>query len=250
MTRTRKPSHLVLKDQAAKVLLAALHDFLRRHEISEKTIKGSAITNTAKNLRSYRRLMRACEYTGVVMGTWFSNPKFLDAAGNPVALAPNSIRELIRASRVPLANRLALQLLRASPSIKIEDDGRLIPLRKVLVLPDFEVPRAALVMERYLDTFHRNASLRKYNATLLERSCHATGVDLSGTVPILRDIKERGGAFMDAVDDEIEAHRLPSSKRQQGKAGELGVLVFAWARPNFLTQRGRSGRRIGKDRRV
>lgn len=246
--RSPKAPHLILKEQAANVLVSALHEFLRRHEISEKTIKTFTATNRAKNLRSYRRLMRACEYTGVLMGTWFSNPKFLDAVGNPIALAPGSIARLIRASRVPLTQRLALQLLRSSPSIKVKDDGSLVPLRKVLVLPDFEVPRAALVMERYLDTLHRNASLRKYNATLLERSCHATGIDLSGTAPILRDIKERGGAFMDAVDGEIEAHRSPWSKRKQEKVGELGVLVFAWARPNFLMQL--SERSIKKVRRV
>lgn len=249
MRRSRKPPHVELKEQAANVLLSALHEFLRRHEISEKTIKTYAATNTAKNLRSYRRLMRACEYTGVLMGTWFSNPRFLDAVGNPVALAPNSIVGLIRASRVPLAKRIALQLLRSSPSIKIQDDGRLIPLRKVLVLPDFEVPRAALVMERYLDTLHRNTSLRKYNATLLERSCHATGVDLSGAAPILRDVKERGGAFMDAVDGEIEARRSSWSRRNQRKAGELGVLVFAWARPNLLTQQVLSRKNVRRARR-
>lgn len=245
--RITKPPHLVLKQQAANVLLSALYDFLRRHEISEKAIRSYKAANGAKHLRSYRRLMRAYEYMGVLMGTWFSNPRFLDSVGNPIALTPNSIAGLIRASRVPVTKRLALQLMSASPSIKANGDGRLIPLRKVFVLPDFEVPRAALVVERYLDTLHRNASLRKFNATLLERSCHATGVDLSGTAPILRDIKERGGAFMDAVDGEIEARR---SRRPKGKeVGELGVLVFAWARPNLRTQQVISRRDARKDRR-
>jgi hypothetical protein len=232
-----KPPHVVLKEQAAKVLIAAMHEFLHRNKIPKEIIKGYRGPDLEKDIRHYRRLMRIWEYTGVLMGTWYSNPRFLDRFGNPVPLPPRSISRLIRASHVAISAKEALQLMRSSPSIKTNSDGDLVPLRKVLVLPDFEVPRAALVVERFLDTLYRNASLRKYNATLLERGCRASGVDLSGSALILRDIKEQGGAFMDAVDGEIEARRARRPKRNGVKLGELGVVVFAWVRPNLLTQK-------------
>lgn len=232
--KTRTPLHGLLKEQAAKVLISATREFLRRNKVPEKIIRGIRAPDLEKEIRHYHRLMRAWEYTGVLMGTWYSNPRFLDKLGNPVPLPPRSISRLIRASHVSISAKEAIQLMRCSPSIKINSDGDLVPLRKVLVLPDFEVPRAAYVVERYLDTLYRNASLRKYNATLLERSSRASGVDLSGSAPILRDIKERGGAFMDAVDGEIETRRVRRSKRNRG---ELGVVVFAYVRPNLLMQK-------------
>jgi hypothetical protein len=235
--KAHKPPHVVLKEQAARVLIAAMHEFLRRNEIPEEIIKGYKSPDLEKNIGLYRRLMRISEYAGLLMGTWYSDPEFLDEFGNPVPLPPRSISRLIRASHVAISAKEALQLMRSSPSVKTNSDGYLVPLRKVFVLPDSEVPRAALVIERFLDTLYRNASLRKYNATLLERSCRVSGVDLSVSARILRDIKEQGGAFMDAVDGEIEARRARGPKRRNGvKLGELGVVVFAWVRPNLLTQ--------------
>ena len=121
--------------------------------------------------------------------------------------------------------------MRRSPSIKTNNGGSLVAVRRVFVLPEFEVPRAALVIERYLDTLKRNASGRKNKTTLLlERCCHVPEVDLKTIAPILRDIKGRGTAFMDSVDGEIEGCRVQRFKRKD--VGEMGVLVFAWTRPN------------------
>jgi len=232
-----KPPTILLKEQAARILVSAMRDFLRRNRIPEKIIKADRDPHHQTNIRHYRRFMRAWEYVGVLLGTWYSNPKFLDKWGHPIALAPRSITRLIRASHVDLSVKDALQLMRCSPSIKTNSDGDLIPLRKVFVLPDSEVPRAAHIVERYLDTVYRNASLRKCNATLLERSCRASGIDLSGSAPVLRDIKEMGGVFMDAIDGEIEASRSRRPKRSRVKNGELGVVVFAWVRPNLLMRK-------------
>ena len=183
--------------------------------------------------------MRAYEYMGVLMATWFSNPKFLDKTGKPLELTsstgPRSVANLIRLARVPIQQRLTLELMRCSPSVKCSENGGFTALRKVFVLPEFEVPRAALVVERFLDTLNGNAIRRKLKSTLLERSCHATEVDLTAIAPILRDIKERGTAFMDSLDGEIEACRSRRSKRNT--LGELGVAVFAWTKPAGIGSR-------------
>jgi hypothetical protein len=225
--------------QAALALLAATLAFLRRNNaawepdldslLRHKTSKISGAT-----VREYRRLVRAYEDMGMVMSTWFSHPRYLDKESRPLRLplqGPLSVRSLLRSSRVTVAVALAAELMRRSPSIRIDGRGKFIALKRVFVLPDFEVPRAALVIERYLDTLRHNSSAQKNGTTLLlERNCHVPEIDLTRISPILRDIRERGKAFMDSIDGDIEAHRVRRPKRSG--VGELGVLTFAWTRPS------------------
>jgi hypothetical protein len=232
------PLNILVREQAAKALLRATYDFLRRNNITRKSIDGhrsprSLTQSDHKDIKLYRKAMRAYENMGVLMATWFSNPKFLDSFGNPMALTASkgarSIRSLIRQSRVRISANAAIELLRNSPSVKTNGDGSFVALRRVFVLREFEIPRAALVVERYLDTLRHNALGRKRGTTLLlERSCHVPEIDLRAVGPILRDIKERGTAFMDSTDGEIEACRPRRPRR--GITGEVGVVVFAWTK--------------------
>jgi hypothetical protein len=226
--------------QGAIALLEATFAFLGRNRISKKMVLESlqrhhAGQNSYGRVREYRRLVRAYEAMGMVMSTWFSLPRFLDRESRPLRLSPTrgslSIRSLVRSSRVKLSASLAIELMRRSQSVRIDGRGNFVALKRVFVLPNFEVPRAALVIERYLDTLRRNSSAQKNGTTLLlERNCYVPEIDLTRIAPILRDIKGRGTAFMDSVDGDIEAHRIRRS-RQKG-VGELGVLIFAWTRPS------------------
>ena len=182
----------------------------------------------------------------MVMSAWFSLPRFLDAEGDPLPLTADrgsqSVRSLVRASRVKTSATLAVELFRRSPSVRIDARGNFVALKRIFVLPDFEVSRAALVIERYLDTLGRNSSAQRNNTILLlERNCHVPEMDLRKINPILRDIKSRGTAFMDSVDGDIEAHRIRRSRRKG--VGELGVLVFAWTRPS-RTRRSKSSPKV------
>ena len=177
--------------------------------------------------------MRAYENMGLLMATWFTNPRFLDKAGNPAALTARkgtrSIAHLIRQSKARVSTAIAIELLRNSPSVRSDRGGSYVALRRVFVLPEFEIPRAALVVGRYLETLSRNAKGRKRGTTLLlERSSYVPEIDLGAVSPVLRDIKERGTAFMDSTDGEIEACRLRRPNRRA--IGEVGVAVFAWTK--------------------
>ncbi len=228
-----------LKEQGADNLLAATFRFLRSHNVSNESIvkftkKYQGRTKAPAKSRRYNELQIAYEEMGIIMATWFSDPEFLDSAGKPVSISQgsgvNSLSRLIRASRARIAPSLALELMSESPSIKFEKNGKLMALRRVFVLPKMEVPRAAFVIERFLDTLQKNTLLRKKNAALLlERSCHVSKVDLSLIGPLLRNIEDRGTAFMDLIDGEIEAQRLHRARRTP--TGEMGVLVFAWTQP-------------------
>jgi hypothetical protein len=228
----------VVNHQAANVLLSATLAFLRTNNISKQFILDSIQRNCRhqkpkQDVRVYRRLARAYEDMGIVMSTWFSLPKFLDKECRPLALKSGpgrrSISSLVRASRVSISSRIALDLMRRSPSIQIDSLGNVLALRREFVLPDFAVPRAALVLERYLDTLHKNSSSnRRKTVLLLERNCHVPEVNLMTVAPILRDIKKRGSAYIDSVNGDIEGLRRKRSRRKG--SGEMSVHIFAWTR--------------------
>ena len=240
MTKTSRASFRNLANQqAASALLAATFAFLVRNDISKKSILQLARRNNSGRgfngrLRQYRKTIQAYEDMGMIMSTWFSVPRFLDSESRPlpltVAAGPRSVARLVRASHVKISATLAVELMQHSPSVRIDTQGNIAALKRVFVLPHFEVPRAALVIERFLDTLRQNSSAHKNGTTLLlERNCHVPQMDFNRIVPILRDIKSRGTAFMDSVDGDIEARRIRRYRKK--KVGELGVLVFAWTRP-------------------
>ena len=245
MTNHPRPSFSALAiQQGAVVLVEAMVRFLRNNDISKNLILASVRSHGRSNksrggTRLYRELVLAYEDMGIVLSTWFSLPKFLDREGRPLPLSahggPLSIGSLVRSSRVKISVSLAVELLRRSSSVKMDSRGNFVALKRVFVLPGFEIPRAALVMERYFDTLRKNSSAQRNGTNLLlERNCHVPEVDIRRIRPILRDIKGRGTAFMDSVDGDIEAHRIRRSRRKG--VGELGVLVFAWTRPSKSRQ--------------
>ena len=246
--KVNSPLQILVREQAAKALLKATYGFLRRNKITQSPRSGqrwprSMTRGNNKDLRLYRATMRAYENMGLLMATWFSNPRFLDNAGNPAALTARkgtrSIAHLIQQSKARVSTAIAIELLRNSPSVRSDRGGSYLALRRVFVLPEFEIPRAALVVERYLETLSRNAKSRKRGTTLLlERSSYVPEIDLGAVSPILRDIKERGTAFMDSTDGEIEACRLRRPNRRE--TGEVGVAVFAWTKSRRRPPHSRS----------
>jgi len=239
MTRNSdNPFEDIVNRQGANALIAATIAFLRTNNISKELIHSSIREHYGPrkpkpSTRQYRRLARAYEEMGIVMSTWFSSPKFLDKECHPVPLSvgsgPHSVLHLVRASRVSISATIAIDLMRRSPSIGVDAIGSFLALRREFVLPDFTVPRAALVIERYLDTLHRNSAPNNKKAVLLlERNCHVPEVNMTAIAPILRDIKKRGSAYIDSVNGDIEGLR---QKGLRGKeSGEMSVHIFAWTR--------------------
>ncbi len=233
--------------QGANALLTATLKFLRENNIPKDLVLGAVgeIYESYKpkiSIRQYRMLMRTYENMGIVMSTWFNSPKFTDKESQPLPLTlgagSRSVSGLIRASRVSISARVAVEFMRRSPSIKIDAFGNVTALRREFVLPDFAVPRAALVIARYFDTLSRNYS-RKRNKPilLLERNCHVPQVNTNSIAPMLRDIKKRGSAYIDSVNGDIEGLRRRSTKNKGD--GELSVHIFAWIRQSKV---GRSHR--------
>jgi hypothetical protein len=232
----------VVNRQGANALIAATIAFLRANNISRQLILDSVRAHfyprkPKLSVRQYRKLAREYADMGIVMSTWFSLPRFLDKECQPLPLTiqpgPRSVISLVRTSRVSISATIAIKLMRRSPSVGVDPIGKLLALRREFVLADFTVPRAALVIERYLDTLNSNSSpINSKPVLLLESNCHAPGVNMNEVAPILRDIKKRGSAFIDSVNGDIEGLRRKRS-RHKG-SGEMSIHIFAWTR---LTRR-------------
>lgn len=228
----------IVKRQGANALIAATIAFLNANDISKKLIVDSirqyySLRRPSDSISQYRKLARAYEHMGIVMSTWYSSPNFLDSECAPIPLSfkhgPKSVFALLQAARVPISAETAIKLMHRSPSIEVDSLGNLVAKRREFVLPDFAVPRAALVIERYLDTLSRNsASHKRKSVLLLERNCHVPEVNLKTIGPILRDIKKRGSAYIDSVNGDIEELRRKRSRRKG--SGEMSVHIFAWTR--------------------
>jgi len=238
MKNVESPSVDIVKRQGANALIAATIAFLNANDISKKLVVNSirqyySSRKPTDGISQYRRLARAYEYMGIVMSTWYSSSNFLDNECRPIPLSirpgPKSVHALVYAARVPISAAIAIKLMRRSPSIGVDSLGNLVAQRREFVLPDFAVPRAALVIERYLDTLHRNSvSHKRKSVLLLERNCHVPEVNLNTIAPILRDIKKRGSAYIDSVNGDIEELRRKRSRRKG--SGEMSVHIFAWTR--------------------
>ena len=223
--------------EAAEVLLRTTLNFLAREGLGTGEIAGILAKvrmggrRGATQSRQFRLIVKAYEEMGIVLSTWFTNPRFLDGTGQPLPLrlnpGKNSFDSLVRASRVEITTEFALALLSKSPSARVDALGRVVPVKRAFVLADFEIPRATLIIERFLDTLRRNGEAQSGELPLLlERCCYVTGIGAQNIAPIMRDIKAQGAAFMDSVDGEIEAHRVRKSSRFA--SGEMGVVAFAW----------------------
>jgi hypothetical protein len=238
MKASEYPFPEIVKRQGANALIAATIGFLDANNISKQLIINSirqyyGPCKEADSVRQYKRLARAYEDMGLVMSTWFSSPNFLDAECRPLPLAiksgPKTVYALVRAARVSISPAFAIELMRRSPCVRVNALGNFVAQRREFVLPGFAVLRAALMIERYLDTLHRNSAPdKKKSVLLLERNCHVPEVNLKTIAPILRDIKRRGSAYIDSVDGDIEGLRRKRS-RHKG-SGEMSVHIFAWTR--------------------
>jgi hypothetical protein len=238
MKNLSSPISEIAKRQGANALIAATIRFLDANNISKQLIVNSirqyyGPRKVADSVRQFRRLARAYEDMGIVMSTWFSAPNFLDRECRPIPLTvrpgPRSVYSLVRAARVSISPAFAIELMRHSPCVGVNTIGNFVAQRREFVLPDFAVSRAALMIERYLDTLHRNSVLNNKKAVLLlERNCHVPEVNLKTIAPILRDIKRRGSAYIESVNGDIEGLRRKRS-RHKG-SGEMSVHIFAWTR--------------------
>ena len=127
------PRHVMVKDEGARALLSATRDFLIANNVSKEVFRTPSKRGGLNNLKMYRKMTRAYRDVAVLIATWFTNPKFLDKSGRPVALTAgggrHSVAGLIKYSRVRVPKYLAIEMMVCSPSIRLNANGTLTALR-------------------------------------------------------------------------------------------------------------------------
>ncbi len=179
----------------------------------------------------FSELITAYEDVSSLLATWYSDPDFCDSAGKPQVLSirrgKKSLKALWARTGVEIEFESALNFLRRSSSIEIKGNLEIRARRQVLVLPNFALFRAALVIPRYLDTLRSNHGKRT-NSTirLLERQSSVPGVSDEEIAPILSAIRTEGESYLNSIDSMIEGAR--TKNKNAGERTQLGILTFAW----------------------
>ena len=168
-----------------------------------------------------------------VLHAWYHDPRYLDAAGKPRDLeieeADGSFAELVRryAPNTPLV--ALLKELRAAGAIEEVEGKRLRALKRSYIPRELNENLVRLwgsVLEDLGTTFEHNLNRDEAEPPRFERRAISLRVDPK-SLPQFREILEREGqAFLDRMDDWINAHQVDSSTAEQGVGIRLGVGVY------------------------
>jgi hypothetical protein len=226
----------IAQHQAGEVLLDSTIEFLIRNgfpqvRISARLNRRRASNRSFAKRNAFNTVVRAYEDMGSVLSTWYDCPDFLNRDGSPapITIGPSrrSVRRLLKESGVRTSADEAIDLFMRSSSVRFDGKSKLFALRRVFVVPKFDLARAALVVPRYLDTLSSNSTAHQTGTVkLLERQCSASRIDLKSIAPILRRIKEEGTSFVDSIDAQLEESSV--KQRERPANSELGLVVFAW----------------------
>jgi hypothetical protein len=236
MSRFDQQLMKIAQHQAGDVLLDSTIEFLIRNgfprvRISARLNRRRASNRSFRERNAFNNVVRAYEDMGSVLSTWYDCPDFLNRDGSPtpitIGASRRSVRRLLKESGVRTSAAEAIDLFRRSPSVRFDGKSKFFALRRVFVLPKFDLARAALVVPRYLDTLSLNSTAQQTGTIkLLERQCSVSRVDLKSIAPILRRIKEEGTSFVDSIDAQLEESSV--KRRAKSANSELGLVVFAW----------------------
>ena len=168
-----------------------------------------------------------------VLHAWYHDPRYLDAEGKPRDLeieeADGSFAELVRryAPNTPLF--ALLKELRAAGAIEEVEGKRLRALKRSYIPRELNENLVRLwgsVLEDLGTTFEHNLNRDEAEPPRFERRAISLRVDPK-SLPQFREILEREGqAFLERMDDWINAHQVDSSTAEQGVGIRLGVGVY------------------------
>ena len=168
-----------------------------------------------------------------VLHAWYHDPRYLDSSGKPRDLeiedVDGSFTELVRryAPNTPMV--ALLKELRAAGAIEEVKGQRLRALKRSYIPrePNENLIRLwGSVLEDLGTTFEHNLNRDEDEPPRFERRAISLRVDPK-SLPQFREILEREGqAFLERMDDWINAHQVDSSTAEEGVGIRLGVGVY------------------------
>jgi len=168
-----------------------------------------------------------------LLHAWYHDPHYLDASGKPRDLeiegAESSFAELVRqyAPGIPLV--AMIKELRAAGAVVDVDGQRLRPLKRSYIPREFNENLVRLWGSELHDlgtTLEHNLSHEEAELPRFDRRAISLRVDPKA-LPEFREMLEREGqAFLERMDDWINAHQVDSSIAEKGIGIRLGVGVY------------------------
>jgi Family of unknown function (DUF6502) len=168
-----------------------------------------------------------------LLHAWHHDPRYLDSSGKPRDLqiegAGATFADLLRrhAPNIPLV--AMLKELRAAGAVEDVEGGRLRALKRSYIpreLNDDLVRLWGSVLHDVATTFEHNLFRDETEQPRFERRAISLRVD-PRSLPLFCQLLEREGqAFLERMDDWINAHEVGSSTDDQGMGVRLGVGVY------------------------
>jgi hypothetical protein len=187
---------------------------------------------------------------GSILRTWHRNSKYLSSDGLPRELrleGKNGLRALIaQYFPQPQIGKIFLALRTAGLITEIKK-GRWLPTGKHAVFPRLNnelLGHLAEGVSRLVETVIANVTAERNEDILFERSAKVRSFPASAAVEFREFVKNQAIAFLNAVDDWMEA-REEAARATRGRKCTAGVFTFAFMdnterrRPRILKVRPR-----------
>jgi hypothetical protein len=168
-----------------------------------------------------------------VLHAWYHDPGYLDASGKPRDLeiegTDGSFAELVRryAPDIPLV--AMMKELRAAGAIGDAEGKRVRALKRSYIPRELNEDLVRIwgsVLPDVGTTLEHNLYPEEFDPPRFERRAISLRVDPK-SLPEFREVLEREGqAFLERMDDWINAHQVSSSIDEQGIGIRLGVGVY------------------------
>lgn len=168
-----------------------------------------------------------------LLHAWYHDPRYLDPSGRPRDLeiegAEGSFAELLRQYAPDIPVVAMIKELRAAGAIGDAEGKRLRALKRSYIPRELNENLVRLwgsVLHDVGTTFECNLNRDETDPPRFERRALSLRVDPK-SLPEFREVLEREGqAFLERMDDWINAHQASSSVDEQGVGIRLGVGVY------------------------
>jgi hypothetical protein len=209
----------------------------------------SALGEICRTLRVPRRRWDPAQLGSLsdlphVIALWHSDPRYLGARGQPVALPLRgrdaSLAELIQRALPGEDPRAVVQTLVGMGGIR-RRAGRYIPTdRHVWLRGELGRVHAANTVLRMLRTVERNLA-SPANSPIFERAAINPHFPVAKLPAFHRDVSSRASRFLMATDGNMRRREAPTSG---GPRTRVGVEVFVFEEPLVSTRQARSNTRV------
>jgi len=168
-----------------------------------------------------------------VLDGWFHDPDFRSASGEPrqlkVSEGEDSFAALVRRYTPGIPHVAMIKELRGVGAIEELPDGRLRALKRNYIpreLTDNQIRLWGSVLEDVGTTLEHNLMRKPSERPRFERRALSLTVDRKALPDFEAFLAAEGQAFLERMDDWINAHQVDSSAGEQGVGIRLGVGVY------------------------